>query len=408
MIINQIKFKNFRQFKDETIINFDTTPGKINVVYSPNGGGKTTLHQLIRWVFFGKYDFGHDSTDKLFNVELENELKINDIMSVEGEIEYYCDIFKTHFVLSRKQSFKKEIFKTIEMSKSKPTLRYINDKGDWIKSNKEPVEFLNRQFPESLSHYFLFDGERMVSDFNVKKNSDAESAVLKQTFFSIFELNYLENAIYHIGECSNSVITSFNYTAPSSNKTLELLQIDIEEKDEELTKLKRKFDAANKDKKSKNDEKNELSEKIGRIVSFSQLESDRKRIENQISVHEKNISIQKNYVGDMFVNNYSPLLLSKKAIQIQDILNKKQKNTNLPDGLNVNLIKSLSKVDKCICGETLDDEKYKTLEKWILLLPPKDFKSVYNNFVNNVKTSINNSKNEIRSIEEKNYADQCN
>ena len=53
MKISKIEFENFRNFKDHGEIRC-STDGKVTIIYGRNGDGKTTLHQLFQWVFYGK------------------------------------------------------------------------------------------------------------------------------------------------------------------------------------------------------------------------------------------------------------------------------------------------------------------------------------------------------------------
>ena len=59
MKIKKIEIKNFRQFKGQNIIDFNTD-GKITVILGDNGTGKTTLMQFFNWVFYGNYYFDND------------------------------------------------------------------------------------------------------------------------------------------------------------------------------------------------------------------------------------------------------------------------------------------------------------------------------------------------------------
>ena len=53
MRIKSIEYENFRNFKDHGIIKC-STDGKVTIIYGKNGDGKTTLHQLFQWVFYGQ------------------------------------------------------------------------------------------------------------------------------------------------------------------------------------------------------------------------------------------------------------------------------------------------------------------------------------------------------------------
>ena len=56
MKISKIEFENFRNFKEHGEIRC-STDGKVTIIYGKIGDGKTTLHQLVQWIFYGKVHF---------------------------------------------------------------------------------------------------------------------------------------------------------------------------------------------------------------------------------------------------------------------------------------------------------------------------------------------------------------
>ena len=52
------------------------------------GDGKTTLHQLVQWVFYGKVHFNKTATDRLYNLQYENECSFGDTFDVMGCVDF--------------------------------------------------------------------------------------------------------------------------------------------------------------------------------------------------------------------------------------------------------------------------------------------------------------------------------
>ena len=71
MKISKIEFENFRNFKDRGEIKC-SADGKLTIIYGENGTGKTTLHQLFQWFFYGDVHFNKTTTDRLYNLSFEN------------------------------------------------------------------------------------------------------------------------------------------------------------------------------------------------------------------------------------------------------------------------------------------------------------------------------------------------
>ena len=62
MRIKSIEYENFRNFMERGKIEC-STDGRVTIVYGRNGDGKTTLHQLFQWIFYGQVHFNKTTTD---------------------------------------------------------------------------------------------------------------------------------------------------------------------------------------------------------------------------------------------------------------------------------------------------------------------------------------------------------
>ena len=65
MKISKIEYENFRNFREHGEIRC-STDGKVTIIYGKNGDGKTTLHQLFQWVFYGQVHFNKTTTCLLY------------------------------------------------------------------------------------------------------------------------------------------------------------------------------------------------------------------------------------------------------------------------------------------------------------------------------------------------------
>ena len=83
MKISKIEYENFRNFRDRGEIRC-STDGKVTIVYGKNGEGKTTLHQLFQWIFYGQVHFNKTTTDRLYNHQYESDQPIGATFDVFG------------------------------------------------------------------------------------------------------------------------------------------------------------------------------------------------------------------------------------------------------------------------------------------------------------------------------------
>ena len=90
MKISKIEYENFRNFRDHGEIRC-STDGKVTIVYGKNGDGKTTLHQLFQWIFYGQVHFNKTTTDRLYNHQYESDQPIGATFDVFGCIDFEHD-----------------------------------------------------------------------------------------------------------------------------------------------------------------------------------------------------------------------------------------------------------------------------------------------------------------------------
>ena len=87
MKISRIEFENFRNFRDHGRIDFPTD-GSVTVIYGPNGVGKTTLHQLFQWIFYGEVHFNKTASPEMYNLDFEQSASYQQVFSVFGSVDF--------------------------------------------------------------------------------------------------------------------------------------------------------------------------------------------------------------------------------------------------------------------------------------------------------------------------------
>ena len=192
MRISKIEFENFRNFKKRGAIEC-SMDGNVTIIYGKNGEGKTTLHQLLQWVFYGKVHFNLTTTNTLYNLSYEYDQPFNSEFETWGRIDFEHNGEK--YSLTRKNIYKKRISSTDLIHESFELYKMSVD-YDWKRINK-PEETIEKLLPSGLADYFFFDGEGMIADLRVKGRDSANK--LKKALFSMFDLDILESATSHIG-----------------------------------------------------------------------------------------------------------------------------------------------------------------------------------------------------------------
>ena len=127
MKIQKIEYENFRNFREKGSIKC-STDGKVTIVYGKNGDGKTTLHQLFQWVFYGNVQFNRTATQHLYNLSFESEQEYGTVFRVWGCIEFEHEGHR--YALSRTNKYKKAINDS-ELIGEEVSLQREDDDYNW-------------------------------------------------------------------------------------------------------------------------------------------------------------------------------------------------------------------------------------------------------------------------------------
>ena len=386
MKISRIEFENFRNFRDHCRLDFPTD-GSVSVIYGPNGVGKTTLHQLFQWIFYGEVHFNKTASNKMYNLEFEQAASFHQVFSVlgiidfehpnsEGIVEYYS--LRREWIYQKEQLESKVINKKFRLSKK------IGD--DWKTVSDDPVNIIEQILPGGLSQYFFFDGESMIADLNQKGRDSAKS--LRKALYSIFDLDIYEQALVHIGTQSSGTSTVlgklyFSRAENSTNadviKARGLYRQSLKWVEDLEEKIKTCKDAIERYKQ----EAQELSEQIGSNPSQEALEKRRKKAKDSIKALETAIQREMKAFGTTTMANYPYLLLARVVEEAQLRIGLKVEDEKLLPGLTKELVLSLLKENTCLCGNPITDAERESLNNLLRMFPPLSYKYIYDQFKSN-------------------------
>lgn len=384
MRIKTIEFENFRNFKEYGKIEC-STDGKTTIIYGKNGDGKTTLHQLFHWIFYGEVHFNKTATDHLYNLEYEESVPYGKTFKVLGKIEFVHD--NLSYLITRAWTYKKNIIGSEIIARDFSILKNDDD-NNW-KSLNNPKELIDILLPKGLADYFFFDGETMIADLRVKGKDSAEK--LKKALYSMFDLDVIESAISHIGRTDlkttvlgklflskGNISCSGDISSTATN--IKNLQKRIEEVNDSI-------DKATKEKNSKYSFINSVSEQIGNRKSKADYEKQRKELQDRRDLYIKNAENSKGDFGEDVIDMFPRLFISKAVDSAKEQMNLKISQNKLPFGMTKKLVEYLlsEKTINCICGNPLCDKSKEHIRNYLQMLPPNSFESLYNEFVATAK-----------------------
>lgn len=379
MKISKIEFENFRNFKDHGEIRC-STDGKVTIIYGKNGDGKTTLHQLFQWIFYGQVHFNKTTTDRLYNLEYESEQSFGSVFQVMGRIDFEHE--GVPYSLTRTQAYKKGLDDSEKMNEE-VSLLAMDEDNNWKRLDK-PKEVIEKLLPSGLSDYFFFDGESMIADLRVKGKDSAGK--LRKALYSMFDLDILEAAISHIGrtDLKTTALGKLYLEKGSSIAGGEIAKVktDIENAQNKIAKMENDIATLKGKKKSYQDTATQISEQIGQNKSKTDYEKQRKNLKKQRDVFLNSAAMAQAGFGDAVLDMFPKLFISKAVADAKQKIHLQVENSKLPTGVNKKLITYLMspKTKECICGNPIHESELLQYQMYLDMLPPKSFTSLYHDF----------------------------
>ncbi len=379
MKITKIEFENFRNFKEHGEIKC-STDGKVTIIYGKNGDGKTTLHQLFQWVFYGKVHFNKTTTDRLYNLQYESECSLGDTFQVMGCVDFeHADVY---YSLKRTYTYKKGLHESEKIAED-ISLHYRDEDYNWLRIDK-PKEIIEKLLPSGLSDYFFFDGESMIADLRVKGKDSAGK--LRKALYSMFDLDILESALSHIGRTDlRTTVLGKLYLSKgtiTSGSKISAVKTNIENAQALIEKHEQELSEATKKKEECQAIVQRVSEQIGGYKSKAEYERQRKQLKVRRDAFLKSVTDAQSHFGDDVFEMFPRLLISKAVLDAKKKIHLKIEQDKLPEGVSKKLINYLlsERTTECVCGRVLGEEEKRHLQHYLDMLPPKSFSSTYQEF----------------------------
>lgn len=380
MRIKSIEYENFRNFKKHGIIKC-STDGKVTIIYGKNGDGKTTLHQLLQWIFYGQVKFNKTTTEHLYNLSFEDNQEYGTIFDVWGRIDF--DHEGNLYSITRKYTYKKGLDDSEKIGEEL-SLQKRDDDFNWKRVDK-PAETIEKLLPSGLSEYFFFDGESMIADLRVKGKDSAGK--LRKALYSMFDLDVVEAALSHIGRTDlRTTVLGKLYLSQAtiaSGSQLSAIKTNIENAQNVIVDVTRQIDEAKDECTKKKELITQISEEIGSTKSKAEYEAQRAELKRQRDRFLENVVRNQAQFGDAIMDMFPRLLISKAVSDAKGKLNLKVNNSDLPTGVNKRLITYLLKISttECICGNNLGEKEKEHIKRYLSMLPPRSYTSLYHEFI---------------------------
>lgn len=403
MLLQSIKLKNFRQFRDESIDFADGKDGKnVTIILGENGTGKTTFAQAFFWCLYGETDFSDKS---LLNKQVEKDMTPDNEEKVRVELKlHHGDV---DYTLIREQIYRKDYSNKVKGDNTVFDIAKKDASGNtsYIKKSLCESEVKNI-LPKELSKYFFFDGERierMSKDISSgKKATDFAEAVK-----GLLGLNAMHSAIVHFNPRSkNGVIGSYEYSYnDQSNEKIKKYTETIERCNQEIESIENRIKELDDEIEAAEGRKKEKSDEIKKYAEGERLQNEREKLISRRNATEKAKSNVYSTICRDFNNAASSFFSAGLIKRTLELLSEKDfSGIDIPY-MHVKTIDFLINRKECICGTRLDEGTipYQRVTALREDLPPNSISTTVSEFKKEAKRRINALQN-VPEITKKNLA----
>lgn len=368
MEIEKIVFENYRQYRDETIaFAYGDKDRRFTIIQGAMGTGKTNLLNAITWCLYGReLHLGiRDRGLPIINTITLSAMKKGETSDVRVEL-HLRDRDDKKIVISRTlickkqddQDYKPEVDLHCD-ARTGTKLEIKRQEGRDVKiiEGDEAVCLTNNLFPEDISAYFFFDGERL-NDYFDKSTSNKLSPyenVIKREVFKISQISLFERVCDHLAKRRDYFASEARGLNPAADEKKDKL----DRCEQRIEKIKKDIENKIADKSTAAGLEETYSQELRRYPSskeVNELQIERDGLESKLGRIRADLdeerSRQLKYLTEM-----QTIIIGHQAIKSADkLLSDKVESGDIPPDYKKKFIQRLLDLGQCICGADLSKD----------------------------------------------------
>jgi DNA sulfur modification protein DndD len=356
--IFELKLKDYRQYKGDTVIPLETTSEKnINVIEGQNGAGKSNILNAITLCFYGVEEHtnaqGGESLESDPHVNKQVLDKLNPGESAEGFVEIKLGkdeakyAFRRSFTSARQDNNDSSGEPQYTSSIGELKLRQRFGGNDW-EPISNPENILREILPTHVHQYFLFDGEQLDEFFEEGYSNRVKNAVL-----DVSHVELLNSAVDHL----DTVRRDYESESSDLGGNVSELQDRKEKAEQELERLKQKGNELEDELATAQREVEDINSKLSASGddSVREMQERREFLEGKLEEKDNRLTGAKADVGTS-IAKAGAVAFNADALNyaISAIEEYESSEDGLP-GVTEELLDSVLSRGKCICGVDLDE-----------------------------------------------------
>lgn len=305
--IRSIRLANFGPFKGEQRIEFPAASG-VSIIYGENMRGKTTLLNAIRYALFGKVITRGASQMALHQIGNWEAAKENGIYGFKVVLEFEHEA--SSYELTREHRPR------VGIAVPQSDFDYQQDcflrkDGDVLSPDARDAA-IARIMPETVSRFFLFDGELLQQYEELLHNESDMGRSIKEAIERILGVPVLTNGRLDLTEVAKDAQKREAKAAQKNQKTQvlgnqhEALLVQRDGQQQEVDRLKREMELLRLNKASLEDQMRKTQRTRG-------LLDDRQRLEDAIAGAEAKLREKEDRRKELLTVAWKGLLAGRVA-----------------------------------------------------------------------------------------------
>jgi DNA sulfur modification protein DndD len=357
LTINKLELENYIPYLGKKEIDF---PEKgVTLVYSSNGGGKTSLLSAISYALYGIIPEKHRDVPASLLDMLNKEALSNGIYEFKVKLELSVDndnyIFVRH-VYSKSESKKPTSDNDFETE-------FFVLKNNVTLGPGEIESAINKILPEQVARFFIFNGEVLQEYKELLDNQNYAGRLISESIERILGVPLLVNARDDMRKLSDEADSQVQQAlredktqAQYANALQELMEAKKAQEDY-LDKLKDKLD-------KKIRERNDLNDELSKNEYMKKLLEKEDKLKFQIDNMSNDIDELGSQLKEMMSQSWEELLNEKVDKKLPDIskkLREKEEKFN-EEKISTLISESLKKGECVVCDQKLSEERVSYME----------------------------------------------
>lgn len=358
MKLLSIKFCNFRQFYGKTPeIILASGLQNTTIIHGNNGAGKTTILNGFTWVLYEKFTAAFSSPDLLINKRAITEANLG--TSVECWVEINFEHESKRYQVKRKCFACQDKEGKIQYSQNQFFMLISGDDGCWYPPLEQPEDIINNILPESLYHYFFFDGEQIDHIFRSSDNNK-----IAEDTKELLGVKVLDRSIDHLKKAKKTLQDELKAIGESDIKKLLKEQTKLEQEKE---KIHQRQQYIIQQITQEEELKKLLSQRLLELSGAEELKQLKTELEKQEATLRRNLIEGRNQIKQSISSRGYTILLSDAISHFHSLIEELRGKGELPSGIKQQFVQQLLERKQCICGNELHEETeaYQQVQNWM-------------------------------------------